>query len=165
MKPALRSPAAIRTLRRRLLQWYDRNRRALPWRADRSPYKVWLSEIMLQQTRVATALPFYERFLRRFPDVRSLASSSEEEVGGDVRPQEQARRQLEPDENEDEALEEECHHLPHRLILETELGAAGIRQLTREIHPSGELRNRVRRLGKQGARDFMAGQSLCRTEL
>src|SRR5215467_4682553 len=62
-----------RGLRRALLQWYRRNARALPWRATRDPYRVWVSEIMLQQTRVATAEPYYERFVTRFPTVRALA--------------------------------------------------------------------------------------------
>ncbi len=57
----------------RLLAWYDRNRRNLPWRSTRDPYRIWLSEIMLQQTRVAAALPYYERFVARFPDVAALA--------------------------------------------------------------------------------------------
>ncbi|MBV8768289.1 MAG: hypothetical protein JO094_05270, partial [Hyphomicrobiales bacterium] len=60
-----------------LLAWYDRHRRILPWRAWRGeradPYRVWLSEIMLQQTTVATVIPYYERFLARFPNVQSLA--------------------------------------------------------------------------------------------
>lgn len=66
--------------RRRLLGWYDTNRRDLPWRRTRDPYRIWLSEIMLQQTRVAAALPYYERFLKRFPDVRALARASESQV-------------------------------------------------------------------------------------
>jgi A/G-specific adenine glycosylase len=63
------SPAA------RLLAWYDAHRRDLPWRRDRDPYRVWVSEIMLQQTRVETVLPYYQRFLERFPDVRTLAAA------------------------------------------------------------------------------------------
>jgi A/G-specific adenine glycosylase len=59
--------------RRRLLAWYDANKRDLPWRADREPYHVWVSEIMLQQTRVAAVVEYYQRFLLRFPDVHSLA--------------------------------------------------------------------------------------------
>jgi A/G-specific adenine glycosylase len=59
--------------RRRLLRWYAANRRPLPWRSARDPYRIWLSEIMLQQTRVAAALPYYSRFIRRFPTVRALA--------------------------------------------------------------------------------------------
>ncbi len=70
----------IRTLRERVLTWYSRNKRALPWRRTRDPYAVWVSEIMLQQTRVETVVPFYERFLRRFPDVSSLARAREPDV-------------------------------------------------------------------------------------
>ncbi|NWG14720.1 MAG: A/G-specific adenine glycosylase [Acidobacteria bacterium] len=62
------------------MRWYARNRRTLPWREDPSPYRVWISEIMLQQTQVRTVLPYYERFMRRFPDIRSLASAAESEV-------------------------------------------------------------------------------------
>lgn len=64
----------------RLLRWYDRVKRPLPWRRDKDPYRVWLSEVMLQQTRVATAIPYYERFLRAFPSVRALAGASDDEV-------------------------------------------------------------------------------------
>jgi A/G-specific adenine glycosylase len=63
-----------------LLAWYDRHRRELPWRRNAEPYRVWLSEVMLQQTRVETALPYYERFLQRFPDVTVLAAAPIEEV-------------------------------------------------------------------------------------
>ena len=69
-----------RRWRRRLLSWYDRNRRDLPWRQDRDPYRVWLSEIMLQQTRVSAVLEHYRRFLRRFPTVQKLASAREPAV-------------------------------------------------------------------------------------
>jgi A/G-specific adenine glycosylase len=63
-----------RTLRRRLLAWYDRHgRRHLPWQRSRDPYRIWVSEIMLQQTQVSTVIPYYEKFLKRFPDVRALA--------------------------------------------------------------------------------------------
>ena len=65
----------IRLWRRRLLSWYDCNRRDLPWRQDRDPYRVWLSEIMLQQTRVSAVLEHYRRFLRRFPTVQKLATA------------------------------------------------------------------------------------------
>ncbi len=67
-------------LRRALLAWYERHRRDLPWRRSRDPYRVWVSEVMLQQTTVKTALPYYERFLERFPSLASLASAAEEEV-------------------------------------------------------------------------------------
>ena len=64
----------------RLLAWYRPRGRDLPWRRTRDPYRVWLSEIMLQQTRVETVLPYYERFLARFPTVEALAEADEEEV-------------------------------------------------------------------------------------
>ncbi len=67
-------------MRAALLAWYDANARDLPWRRTRDPYAVWVSEIMLQQTRVETVIPYYERFLSRFPDARSLADASEDEV-------------------------------------------------------------------------------------
>jgi A/G-specific adenine glycosylase len=67
-------------VRRRLLDWYDIHKRDLPWRYTRDPYAVWVSETMLQQTRVETVIPYYERFLARFPDVESLASADTEEV-------------------------------------------------------------------------------------
>src|SRR5271167_67506 len=63
--------------RRRLLAWYDLHRRDLPWSANRDPYRVWLSEIMLQQTRVAAAIEHYQEFLRRFPTIKKLAAARE----------------------------------------------------------------------------------------
>lgn len=69
-----------RDFRRKLLDWYRAHRRALPWREDPTPYRVWISEIMLQQTQTRTVLRYYDRFLRRFPDVESLAEASEPEV-------------------------------------------------------------------------------------
>src|SRR5208337_1850708 len=66
--------------RRRLLAWYDQHRRDLPWRANRDPYRVWLSEIMLQQTRVAAVLEHYHELLRRFPTVKKLAAAREASV-------------------------------------------------------------------------------------
>lgn len=63
-----------------LLHWYDANARVLPWRSAPSPYKVWVSEIMLQQTRVEAVLPYFNRFLDRFPDIQSLASSDQQDV-------------------------------------------------------------------------------------
>jgi len=66
--------------RRSLLHWYDQNRRDLPWRRSRDPYRIWLSEIMLQQTRVAAVLDHYRIFLERFPNVQSLAAASEDAV-------------------------------------------------------------------------------------
>ncbi len=70
------------SLRGALLRWYRGNRRDLPWRRTRDPYAIWISEAMLQQTRVETVIPYYRRFLERFPDPASLASADEEEVLG-----------------------------------------------------------------------------------
>jgi A/G-specific adenine glycosylase len=65
----------------RLLAWFDiHGRHSLPWQSDTTPYRVWVSEIMLQQTQVATVIPYYERFMRQFPDVRSLAEAPLDEV-------------------------------------------------------------------------------------
>jgi A/G-specific adenine glycosylase len=69
------SASQLRSLRRGLLRWYDQHRRDLPWRRDRDPYRVWVSEIMLQQTRVAAVLEHYARFMKRFPTVQSLAAA------------------------------------------------------------------------------------------
>src|SRR5271167_322293 len=69
-----------RRFQQRLLVWFDRHKRDLPWRRDRDPYRVWLSEIMLQQTRVAAVTEHYERFLRRFPSIEKLASAREASV-------------------------------------------------------------------------------------
>lgn len=63
-----------------LLPWYDANKRDLPWRADREPYHVWLSEIMLQQTRVEAVKGYYARFLKALPDVAALANADEERL-------------------------------------------------------------------------------------
>jgi A/G-specific adenine glycosylase len=74
-------PAARRdALRRRLLAWYRAHRRDLPWRRTRDPYTVWVAETMLQQTRVAAVIPYFERFLAEFPDLASLAQAPEERV-------------------------------------------------------------------------------------
>jgi A/G-specific adenine glycosylase len=64
------------------LDWYDRYRRDLPWRATRDPYAIWISEAMLQQTRVETVIPYYQRFIERFPDVAALASADLDDVLG-----------------------------------------------------------------------------------
>jgi A/G-specific adenine glycosylase len=63
-----------------LLTWYLKHRRDLPWRRTKNPYAIWVSEIMLQQTTVATVIPYYEKFLKRFPTVKTLAEAPEEEV-------------------------------------------------------------------------------------
>ncbi len=68
------------SLRRRLLAWFDRNARRLPWRSSRDPYAIWVSEVMLQQTQVATVIPYFERFLQSFPSVAALAQAELEQV-------------------------------------------------------------------------------------
>ncbi len=68
------------TIRRRLLEWYEDAERDLPWRRTKDPYRIWLSESMLQQTRVETVIPDYERFLERFPTLRALAVADEQDV-------------------------------------------------------------------------------------
>ena len=74
------TPARIRAIRRALGDWYHATKRDLPWRRTRDPYRIWISEIMLQQTRVAAAIPYYHRFLTRFPDVASLAAASDADL-------------------------------------------------------------------------------------
>jgi A/G-specific adenine glycosylase len=78
--PLMPAPSQRRSFRQRLLRWFDGNRRELPWRADRDPYHVWISEIMLQQTRVAVVRDRYADFLRRFPSVERLAAAKLPEV-------------------------------------------------------------------------------------
>jgi A/G-specific adenine glycosylase len=65
---------------KKLIDWYESNRRHLPWRGINNPYKIWISEIILQQTRVAQGLEYYLRFIERFPDVKTLADADEQEV-------------------------------------------------------------------------------------
>src|SRR4030081_3016103 len=74
------TPTGNRRFRRRLLSWYDRVQRDLPWRESRDPYRAWLSEIMLQQTRVAAVVEHYKRFLKDFPTVAKLAAARESSV-------------------------------------------------------------------------------------
>ncbi|NIL98241.1 MAG: A/G-specific adenine glycosylase, partial [Planctomycetales bacterium] len=69
-----------RAFRRRLRAWYQRQARDLPWRVSRDPYRVWVSEIMLQQTQVSTVTPYFLRFIERFPDIGTLAAADEQEV-------------------------------------------------------------------------------------
>lgn len=77
---SLRKPATLRRFRRSLLGWYDQHKRELPWRSTRDPYRIWLSEVMLQQTRVMAALDHYQRFLVRFPSVSHLERARESSV-------------------------------------------------------------------------------------
>jgi len=71
---------SLSAFRKALLGWYERHKRDLPWRGTRNAYHIWVSEIMLQQTRVAAVIPYYERFLARFPDPPSLAAAPEADV-------------------------------------------------------------------------------------
>ncbi|HLS66022.1 MAG TPA: A/G-specific adenine glycosylase [Pseudogracilibacillus sp.] len=68
------------TFRKDLIHWYKQNRRDLPWRKTTDPYKIWVSEIMLQQTKVDTVIPYYEKFLTRYPTVYALAEADEQDV-------------------------------------------------------------------------------------
>lgn len=70
----------IASFRRTLLNWYDNEKRDLPWRRTKNPYHIWISEIMLQQTQVVTVIPYYERFLDWFPTIESLANAPEEKI-------------------------------------------------------------------------------------
>ncbi|QGX44554.1 A/G-specific adenine glycosylase [Streptococcus equinus] len=70
----------IASFRRTLLNWYDNEKRDLPWRRTKNPYHIWISEIMLQQTQVVTVIPYYERFLDWFPTIESLANAPEEKL-------------------------------------------------------------------------------------
>jgi A/G-specific adenine glycosylase len=70
----------VQVFRKQLLAWFRQFQRDLPWRRTKDPYHIWISEIMLQQTRVAAVIPYYERFLARFPDMRALAEAPQEDV-------------------------------------------------------------------------------------
>ncbi|HEY4157561.1 MAG TPA: A/G-specific adenine glycosylase, partial [Polyangiaceae bacterium] len=72
--------ARARAIGRKLLTWYARNQRDLPWRRTRDPYAIWVSEMMLQQTQVSTVIPYYQRWMQRFPDLQSLARADEHAV-------------------------------------------------------------------------------------
>src|SRR5207302_9244034 len=76
----LTKPTHTRSFRRNLLTWYREHQRPLPWRKTRDPYRIWVSEVMLQQTRVAAVLEHYKRFLKKFPTVRHLAFATEAKV-------------------------------------------------------------------------------------
>ncbi|MCH8157887.1 MAG: A/G-specific adenine glycosylase [Nitrospinae bacterium] len=70
----------MQSIRKKLLAWYDKTKRDLPWRKTSDPYRIWVSEIMLQQTQVKTVLPYYGRWMKAFPTVEKLASASERKV-------------------------------------------------------------------------------------
>ncbi len=71
---------ALKTLQTRLLAWFRAHQRDLPWRRSRDPYRIWIAEVMLQQTRIAAVMPYYQNFLARFPTVQSLARAPESEI-------------------------------------------------------------------------------------
>ena len=73
-------PSELEQFRRDLLAWFHVHQRDLPWRRTRDPYAIWVSEIMLQQTRVSAVIPYYERFVARFPDFQALAAASEHDL-------------------------------------------------------------------------------------
>ncbi|HKI35599.1 MAG TPA: A/G-specific adenine glycosylase [Gemmataceae bacterium] len=74
------SPSLRRRVRHRVLSWFETARRDLPWRRNRDPYRIWVSEVMLQQTTVAAVVPYFERFLHAFPTLRDLAAAPEQDV-------------------------------------------------------------------------------------
>lgn len=78
--PAVLDQSWKKSFRRRLLTWYSRHKRDLPWRKSRDPYRVWVSEVMLQQTTVAAVKPYFERFIKAFPNVEKLAAAEEVQV-------------------------------------------------------------------------------------
>ena len=83
MSPVKKGPGAARTavaIRGRLLAWYDTHQRDLPWRQTDDPYRIWVAEVMLVQTQVETVIPYYNCFLERFPDVRTLATADLDDV-------------------------------------------------------------------------------------
>ncbi|ABV35830.1 A/G-specific adenine glycosylase [Shewanella sediminis HAW-EB3] len=81
MPPNNSTPSSSRSFSTRIVDWYDKfGRKHLPWQIDKTPYKVWVSEIMLQQTQVSTVIPYYLKFMERFPDIQSLADAPQDEV-------------------------------------------------------------------------------------
>jgi A/G-specific adenine glycosylase len=81
LKPSAHAPATIDDFAARVLAWFDQHgRKDLPWQRDITPYRVWVSEIMLQQTQVRTVIPYFERFMQTYPTVQALAAASEDEV-------------------------------------------------------------------------------------
>jgi A/G-specific adenine glycosylase len=75
-----KQPAKLKFLQTSLSEWFVQNHRELPWRQSRDPYRIWISEVMLQQTTTQAVIPYYERFLQRFPRLQNLADANEKEV-------------------------------------------------------------------------------------
>lgn len=80
MYPAVPAAAYAKRLRAQLFSWYRQSSRDLPWRRSRDPYAIWVSEVMLQQTQLTTVIPYFQRFLQRFPTLEALAAATEQEV-------------------------------------------------------------------------------------
>ena len=80
MTPTTLEPRTKTRLRKRLLAWFALHARELPWRGTRDLYRIWISEIMLQQTQVVTVIDYFQRFTERFPSVADLAAAEEHEV-------------------------------------------------------------------------------------
>ncbi|MBL8792522.1 MAG: A/G-specific adenine glycosylase, partial [Planctomycetia bacterium] len=80
VNPVDPTPTFLRQLHRQLPRWFARYQRVLPWRRDRDPYRIWVSEVMLQQTQVVAVIPYFERFLTAFPSVADLAAADEQAV-------------------------------------------------------------------------------------
>ena len=80
LTPESITPAELSAFRIGLLHWYDKHGRELPWRGTRDPYRIWVSEIILQQTQTVQAWDYYLRFIDRLPDVKSLAEAPEDEL-------------------------------------------------------------------------------------
>src|SRR4030065_630446 len=76
----MQPPSPTPEVSHRLLAWFFAHRRELPWREESDPYRIWVSEVTLQQTRAQTVAPYYRRFLERFPDLPALAAAGEQEV-------------------------------------------------------------------------------------
>lgn len=70
----------IEEFQKSLIEWFQEEKRNLPWRADKDPYKIWVSEVMLQQTRVDTVIPYFYRFIEKYPNIEALANADEQEL-------------------------------------------------------------------------------------
>ncbi len=80
LKPPFGSLEKLQKFQNALFRWYDQHARDLPWRQNKDPYRIWVSEIMLQQTQVKTVIPYFERWMKQFPNLQSLANASSEKV-------------------------------------------------------------------------------------
>ena len=67
-------------MKNRLLNWYDNHKRPMPWRVNTNPYRVWISEVMLQQTQISTVIPYYERWMNQFPSIETVAKANIDDI-------------------------------------------------------------------------------------